>query len=843
MRRGEFMTYRSQWITGIGVAAVIILRVQPAAAQVTQIEHVQIRTENGTLQVQLDTIDGGIPEAFTSRYGEIVVIDLINTQLNLPDHDLIRQDNPTEGIASIQVAPLDANSVRITITGRDQAPTATLTPSTDAFILSVSPAGAVADQPAEEPTDETSPNTPPPPDDAIQIVVTGEPNAEAGYLEPDATTGTRTETPIFEVPQAIQVIPERVLDEQQAIRLDDALLNTPNALPSNTFGGTRDAFVIRGFEQSTVLQDGFRTRDLGPGTSFAELANVEQVEVLRGPASILFGNIEPGGVINLVTEEPLSEPFYNLEVQAGSFGLVRPQIDISGPLTEDAQYRLNTAYEREEGFRDDFDRDAERFFIAPVVTWDITPNTELTLELEYLDDERPFDRGIPAFGDEVADIPIDTVLGEPGDFAEVEVFDLGYRLEHRLSDRWQIRNRFRYTQNDLLTLRADPEGLDESTGTLSRAFSSNDNQFELFEVQTEAVGEFSTGSINHTLLAGFDLFFAETDVQTTVDFAPSINIFDPEIGLVETPDLPLAFTAVDSSSDLDRVGLFLQDQIEILPRLTLLLGGRLDFISQQSESAAIAIPPILSSPASDVSRDEEAFSPRAGIVYQPIDPIYLYASYSQSFQPNTLSQTTIEGDFLEPEEAEQFEVGIKANLFDGRLAATLAFFDLELQNVATTDPIDPNFLTAIGEQSSRGIELDIQGEILPGWSIIASYGLLDTEIEESEDFPEGAQPRNAADNTASLFTTYEFQSESLRGLGVGLGLFYVGDRFGDDANTFELDSYLRTDLAIFYRRDRLRLGLNFQNLFDVEYFESAVGRDGANPGKPFTVLGTVSVEF
>jgi len=837
------MTYRLQWITSLGVVTASLAVIQPAIAQVVQINQVQVRSVNGTLEVQLDTAGKGAPESFTTRYGETVVIDLVNTQLNLPDRDRILQDNPAEGIASIQVAPLDVNSVRITIVGSDQAPAVTLVQGTDALILRASTIEPVADQPSEDPPEEAVPDAPPLADDAIRITVTGEPEADDSYLAPETTTGTRTETTIFEVPQAIQVIPERVLEDQQVIRLNDALRNTPNVLQSNTFGNTSDNFVIRGFEQSTILRDGFRTGDLGSSSSFSELANIERVEVLRGPASILFGNIEPGGVINLVTKEPLADPFYNLEVQAGRFGLFRPQLDITGPLTEDLQYRLNTVYEREDGFRDDFDRDAERFFIAPVVSWDITPNTELTLELEYLDDERPFDRGIPAFGDEVADIPIDTVLGEPDDFAEVEAFNIGYRLEHQFSDRWQIRNRFRYTENNLLTLRADPIGLNENTGTLFRAFSSNDNQFELYEMQTEVEGEFSTGAVNHTLVAGFDLFFAESAVQTTLDLAPPVNIFDPVIGLVDSPDLPLPFVGNDSSSDLDRVGIFLQDQIELFPRLNVLLGGRLDFISQQSESAAIFIPGILSSPALEVERDEAAFSPRVGIVYQPIDPLYLYASYSQAFQPNTLSQTTIDGDFLEPEEAEQFEVGIKADLLDGRLAATLAFFDLDLRNVATTDPVNPNFVTSIGKQSSRGIELDIQGEILPGWNIIASYGLLDTEIEESEDFPEGAQPRNAAENTASLFTTYEIQSGSLAGLGFGLGLFYVGDRFGDDANTFELDSYLRTDLALFYRRDDLRVGLNFQNLFDVDYFESAVGRDGANPGRPFTVLGTVSVDF
>ncbi|NJL58011.1 TonB-dependent receptor plug domain-containing protein [bacterium] len=430
--------------TGIGVVVASVAIVQPAVAQITQIDGIQIRPVNGTLEIRLETTEGRTPQAFTTSYGRTVIIDLISTQLNLPDRDRILQDNPADGIESIRVEPLDTNSVRITIVGRDRAPTATLTPDTGTLVVAVSTAEVTAEQPPEAPTDEATPDAPPTPeDDTLRVIVTGEEDED--YLVPEATTGTRTETPIFEVPQAIQVIPERILEDQQVIRLNDAIRNTPNAVQGNTFGTTGDEFVIRGFDGATVLRDGFRVDPaLTPG-SLEELANVERVEILRGPASILFGNIEPGGVINLVTKEPLSEPFYSLEFQAGSFGLLRPQLDITGSLVDGLQYRLNAVYERGEGFRD-FDTEIERFFIAPVLKWDVNDNTELIFEFNYLDDERPFDRGIPAVGGEVVDVPIETIFGEPDDFAEVDVVTASYRLEHRLSDRWQIRNRFRYTE-------------------------------------------------------------------------------------------------------------------------------------------------------------------------------------------------------------------------------------------------------------------------------------------------------------------------------------------------------------------------------------------------------------
>ncbi|MEL7314136.1 MAG: TonB-dependent receptor, partial [Cyanobacteria bacterium J06559_3] len=352
------------------------------------------------------------------------------------------------------------------------------------------------------------------------------------------------------------------------------------------------------------------------------------------------------------------------------------------------------------------------------------------------------------------------------------------------------------------------------------------------------------GSINHTLLAGVDVFFDDVETFIQNDLAPTVNIFDPEIGVIPRPDLPLAFTTSDTTTNLSQVGLLLQNQVELLPEITLLLGGRVDFFTQSSTAEAILIPGLLNTPARDSEQSQTAFTPRVGIVYQPIEELALYASYSRSFEPNILTATTADGEFLDPEEGEQFEVGLKTELFDGRLAATLSFFDITQTNVAADDPGNVNFVVPIGEQTSRGMELDVTGEILPGWNILAGLSLLDAKIEESADFPRGSTPRNVPETSASLWTTYEIQSGDLARLGFGLGLFYVGERPGDNANTFTLNEYLRTDAAIYYRQNDVRLGLNFRNLFDIDYFENGGrGRRGAIPGDPFTVIGSFSVTF
>lgn len=835
------------------MAAVTV--VQPAIAQVTQINQVQINAVNGALEVRLATTDGSRPQTLTSRFGTTVVIDLVNTQLNLATGDRIAQDNPAAGIASIQVAPLDTNSVRITIKGQEQAPTATLVQANGELIVSVATADALA-EPPDAPT-MPEPDVPTN-EDAIRVVVTGEP-VESPYLAPETTTGTRTDASIFDIPQTIQVLPEQLLEDQQITTLEDAILNVPNAVRSGDAGGASDDFAIRGFESTEVLRDGFRDTS-GPGAQqgLEELVNIERIEVLSGPASVLYGNLQPGGVINLVTKRPLPEFFLETGVQVGSFGSVRPTLDISGPITEEGNllYRLNAAYQYSDGFRD-FDTDLERFFVSPVLEWQISDRTTLLLDLEYVDDTRPFDRGIPAIGDEVADIPFDTVLGEPDDIIEVEALGVGYRFEHAFSDNWQLRNRFRYSTTDYFTRRAQIDltgpGLNEETGNFPRSFVSNDSELETFEVQTELVGEFTTGPLDHTLLLGVDFFQSDVATVTTatpsfpiagLPFPPPVNVLDPEIGQVATPETPLPLTTTDVETDLSQVGLILQDQIRVSPNLNILLGGRLDIISQDSQAGAIFIPGFADTPASSEENDFTSFSPRVGVVYQPIEQLSFYASYSQSFTPNTLTQTTINGEFLDPEEAEQFEIGAKAELLDGRLAVTLALFDLTLENVAATDPNNPDFVIPIGEQTSSGFELVVQGEILPGWNVVASYGFLDAEITESSgQLPEGAVPRGVAEHTASLFTTYEIQSGTLEGLGFGLGVFFVGDRPGDAANTFDVGSYVRTDASVFYRTDRLRVGLDFENIFDVDYISGVFNRVGALPGESFNVVGSIAVTF
>jgi len=827
--------------------SVPVLMATPAIADVVQVTGVRLEDTPQGLEVIVETAEGTAPQVFTTSYGETFIADLINTQLRLPDDQPFRQENPAEGIASVTVTQRNPNSIRVTVRGTTALPRVEVMPSAAGLLFSLTAETPTAQTPPEtpdvppdvdmEPGEEPEP--PPPmaePTDEIELVVTAEP--DTGYRVPDATTATRTETPLRDIPQSIQVVPEEVIEDQQVIRLNEALRNVSGVTLGNTRANDTETFTVRGFEDATVLRDGIRQFTFG-GTQ--ETANVERVEVLKGPASIVFGSAEPGGLINVVTKKPLPQPFYEVEASVGSYGFIEPSIDISGPLTPDKSllYRLNTLYRRSDGFRE-FDQEFERFFIAPVVTWFISDRTELTVELEYLDNKQPYDRGLVAIGDEVADIPFDRIFNEPDDFVETDELKTGYRLEHGLNDNWTLRNIFWYSNTDLFLRAAELGGVDEERGVVSRSTRDFDIYEEAYDIQTNVVGEFATGSVEHELLVGFDFRRSFQDLDLQQAFAPPlapppISIFDPVYGfsLPDSEDIPQLF---DGRSQLQQWGFYLQDLISLTDNFKVLLSGRYDIADQEATIRSTDF-----FDRSSPTQSDDAFSPRVGIVYQPTEQLSLYASFSRSFQPNDI---TFGGDLPEPERGTQYEIGAKAEFLNGRLSTTLALYDLSKTNVSVPDPDNPGFSIALGEQQNQGIELDIVGKILPGWNIIASYSHIDAEVTEGFfGIPEGGKPPNIAENTASLWTTYQIQQGNFQGLGFGFGLFFVGERFGDFGNTFKFDDYLRTDAAIFYRRDNWSASVNFKNLFDVDYIESGIGRVQIKPGEPFTVIGSVSVQF
>ncbi|MGD1904028.1 MAG: TonB-dependent siderophore receptor [Geitlerinemataceae cyanobacterium] len=807
-----------------------------AQATPVEITAIEFDTDGANLQVRVETAGGGLTAPVTSTSGNAFILEISGASLAGGE---VLEFNPADDIVLVQASELDGGVVRISITGSNAAPEVTIGSDAAGLTLGITPGIARADGD----------------DDAIQIGITGE--NENDYIVPNATTATRTDSPLSDVPQSIQVIPRQLIEDEQAIGIEDVLDNVSGVTYQGNDDGRGTQFSIRGFGTfgSPVLRNGFRVYNGGGNAVSPEVANLERIEVLKGPASVLYGQADPGGVINLVTEQPTFEPYYNIQLQAGSYELYSPSIDISGPLTEDAsvRYRLNMLYRHEGTFRD-FDDDFDRGFIAPTIAWDINDRTRLTFGAEYVREDNPSDFGLLAFGNRIIDIPLDRVyVSNPDDALEKDYLSLGYTFEHDLSEDWTIRNEFQYvSDNYIYDLVGVPLAFDESTGNLTRILASQENERDNYSLYTNIRGSFDTGSIEHNLLFGVDLSREEDlgggrgafDPRVGPQFFSTINVFDPDFSFTK-PSLDDAPNRLINDERADRIGVYLQNQMYLTDDLIVLAGLRYDAVDAESTSTTRFTSDGSILDESESEQYDDAVTPRVGIVYQPTDTISLYGSYAQSFNPS--SATDINGDFLESETGEGFEIGVKADIIPDRLAATLSYFDITRQNVATADPNDPLLQASIatGEQQSRGIEFDINGEILPGWNIIASYTYLDAEITEDNTFEEGNQIAGIPEHMASLWTTYRIQSGDLEGLGFGLGLNYVGERIGDPANTYKADSYLLTSAAAFYRRDNWNFQLNIDNLFDIDYIESAQGGRfrGIYPGDPFTVRGSFSVTF
>lgn len=480
---------------------------------------------------------------------------------------------------------------------------------------------------------------------------------------------------------------------------------------------------------------------------------------------------------------------------------------------------------------------AKTFGVAPSFSFQLGSKANLIVEGDVNIMERYSASSVPVVG---------TVLPNPngkirfgfnpaGPLDDTETIingRVGYEFEYQFSDNLKLRNAFRYNfaftdTNGVSSVNST--SLDADNRTLNRSTYFYRSDYNYYLVDTNLLGKFKTGEVEHQVLFGFSLSRYDIDGagRFGIPMAP-VDIFNP----VYDQTVTLGDETTNSLTTTDVAGLYVQNQITLQQNLKLLVGGRFDF-SENRRIDRLA--------NTESSQSDTAFSPRVGIVYQPIQPISLYASYGRSFNP--LTGRAFSGEFLVPERGTQYEVGVKADIAS-RLTANLALYDLTRTNVTTSDPDNPGFSVQSGKQRSQGIEFDISGEILPGLNIIAGYAYTDARVLEDNNIPVGNRLFNAPEHAVNLWTTYRIQSGAARGLGFGLGLYYIGDRPIDNANTVNLPGFVRTDAAIFYERDQFRAALNIRNLFDIENYVSNYGSsDFVNIGTPFTIQGSLSWRF
>ncbi|NOS74891.1 MAG: TonB-dependent receptor, partial [Methyloglobulus sp.] len=689
------------------------------------------------------------------------------------------------------------------------------------------------------------------------------------YVLPNATAGTKTDTPIMETPLNVQVISKQVLKDQQVINLGQALKNvsgvTAGSFGNRSFGNTGapiQNITLRGFASETFFRNGFRLQE---GSASREMANVESVEVLKGPAAILYGLVEPGGMVNVTTKQPLVTPYYALTQQFGSYDLYRTTIDTTGPLTKnkDLLYRMNFSYENSGSFRDFVFNDS--LFLAPILKWNISPKTQATLEMEYQHKKFGADLGyVPIINNRILNIPISRNYGEPSPGEQDTIF-VGLNWSHQFNDDWAIKHRFSINKVDsdvpLASYPAfqlgDPLELanfqsffpnvsfDNPNRVYRRTYFNQKANTDTYSTNLDLTGHFETFGLKHTLLIGGDYYRIDQDSRSVNDDAtinnwlfnggpePSnIDLFNP-VHPGRNPGIIDTTTSGRSITKTDQYGLYAQDQIKLPYNLHVMGGIRYQYLHQTSANQDSSGATTLQDPTT-----QDAVTPRVGILWQPQSWLSLYANYAESFGANAGRAFVSPGvtKSIDPSSATQYEGGIKTEFFGGRLRATLAYYDLTKTNVASSDPRHLNDCNgpcslAIGEIRSRGPELDIYGEILPGWNMIATWSNTDVQITKTNSLNEpflgvispGSRYWGVPRNTASLFTTYEFQQDLLKGFKIGGGVNIQDAQTACCTNpSYKIAGFTTVDLLAAYTIDikdaKISAQLNVNNLLDNRYY-------------------------
>ncbi|MBI2379217.1 MAG: TonB-dependent siderophore receptor [Gammaproteobacteria bacterium] len=636
---------------------------------------------------------------------------------------------------------------------------------------------------------------------------------------------SKTDTPLKELPQAVTVVERHTLEAQGAREMKDVLRNV-SGVALNQGEGRRDQFYIRGFDAARdTLIDGVRD----DSQYFRELANVERVEVLKGPAAALYGRGSAGGAIHRVTKKPLAEQQSHAELSAGSDALRRAELDSTGPLTDGLRYRAIAAWEDGDSFRDVVH--SNRRFFAPSLAVDLGERTELLAQVEYLDQDRTPDRGLPSVNGRPAKVPVSNFYGERYDYAHTEAENLRLRLDHRFNDRLSLSDTLSWGRTELEAMNTRHVGLSPDKRQLRRNTTYFPQEQRNLLNQTELVYRAAAGAVEHTLLAGIEVARQRFDRETRQVNVANIDLEHPRHVLTR-PDpasMPIAgFTGALSRFEADTDAVYVQDQLSFSEHWKALAGTRWDRFDQAQDDKVAGL---------TERREDRTSSPRLGLVYLPVPSLSLYGSLARSAQPiggdffyNTRGNGIAFAD-VKPLETRLKELGLKAEALDGRLSATLAAFELEQEHRLTPSPQDPQKTIQGGNARSRGLELDLAAAPTEAWNLTASWSYTDAEITQSFDrgIPAGNRPGNIPAHQGSLWSDYRFDS----GFGVGLGVFHVGARYALDDNSVRLPAYTRTDATLFYEQGRYRVNLVLNNLGDETYYESANNNVQIGPGAPF----------
>ena len=670
-----------------------------------------------------------------------------------------------------------------------------------------------SEDPAEEATDDL---------DTYVLV-----EDESGGLVPSVSTvATKTPSQLELTPMSVGVVTERTFVSQHAQVLGDALENV-SGVATHTGFGVFDYFVIRGFDSLSsglVLIDGAPE----PESTFYHLYNVQRVEVLKGPGAFLYGGNSLAGSVNLVRKEAVFEDLVQASGSFGSFGTARGQFDFNRKnASGKAAFRLNAFGRRSEAYRDL--KNNWQIGVNPSASFQLGQQSFLTVNFEYVRNEHRPDSGLPLLENRIPDVPRTQSYQSPWDISRQDIYRTRFDFTTVVNNTLTLRNKFYYTD---LEWQSDgtifPAVFPNEIGSADvfRSLLLLDDRQKLMGNQTEALVNFRTGGLRHDLLAGLEMQRLGDIFSLDVAGLPSIDLFDP----VETASEPI-FRIPQLSQAADTRALvfapYFLDQIKLFDPLTIFAGGRFDRLDFKDSLSGLI-------------RKSNHFSPMIGAVYSPAENLAFYANAGQAFAPPS---SQVVGDLI-PEESRQFEAGVKRTFCDGRALLTFAGYHLQRDNIAIPDEI--GLTRQVGSQRSRGIEIDLAGEIVTGLYAFGSYSFTDASLTEFREFVDpsfgqlppilvdrsGNNPPFAPRHLFNLWFLKEFKS----GFSLGAGARYVGNQFIAVDNQYAIERSLTVNLSLTYRLEDWRLSLNARNLTGTKYETRGFGSTSVLPADPFALF-------
>ncbi|MBA2925771.1 TonB-dependent siderophore receptor [Pseudomonas sp. P7] len=656
-------------------------------------------------------------------------------------------------------------------------------------------------------------------------------SAEADEDDPrikETSTATRTATPVRYVPQAIDSVKTENLRSYGTNDLGQALSGIPNV---SSGADTRfDSVRIRGFDASNDFYlDGIRD----DSQYVRDLHNIERIEVLKGPAAVLYGRGGQGGIVNRVSKLPTAGHKSSIEAQGGSNDLRSLYADLSTDPTDNISLRLNMGNQDNNSFRDDVSGSRQLF--APSMSWQLTPNLNWLVQYEYSRYNRTPDRGVPGVNGRPADVSRSTTYGDSRDYIDDKTQSLRSKLTYELNDNWQLRQTLGVFKLDSDFDNTYQTGYNPANNRVTRQRWQQDlTTLNIFN-NVELEGSFSTYGLEHRLLTGLELGSQRRDPKLYSGglTVPAIDLNQPNRHLSHTGRMSVSS---NNHTEVESRAIYVQDQLRLNDQWQVLAGVRYDVFEVSTKNKLLNV---------QEGVDSRKASPRFGLVWTPLENHSFYASWSKTFSPagggliGITPNAAGSVNDLSPELTKQKEIGVKSDWLDDRLSTTLAVYELELYNRRTNDPLDRTIILLSGLQRSRGVELTATGKIVGNWYVRGGVGVQDAKVEKDNNGFEGKRVSDVAKRNASLFITWKPEM----GWYAETGLTLVGDRYADSLNTVVLPGYGSWDALVGFRHKEWDVRAALNNITDKTYYESATSVAQIQPGEPRNLVVTGTYSF